>query len=159
MIAPYSEPRPWRLKTHEMLPGEKIVTVVDRLGMPVWWPNLFHAYEVRDAGRAYATQKRTMAAVVIAFNWAAEKGVDIEARIASFEFLTYAETKNLQVRLRYDASGEAAGHRRTDRKRLLGRPMPIGPGLRPLARRRSHAAARETGRARCPGTSLRDGHG
>jgi hypothetical protein len=112
MPTPYSEPRPWRLKTHEMLPGERIVTVVDRVGMPVWWANLFHAYEVRDAGRAYATQKRTMSAIVIAFNWAAEKGIDIEERIATFEFLSYAETKNLQARLRYDASGEATGHRR-----------------------------------------------
>lgn len=112
MPTPYPEPRPWRLKTHEMLPGERIVTVVDRSGMPVWWPNLFHAYEVRDAGRAYATQKRTMSAIVIAFNWAAEKGIDIEERIATFEYFAYAETKNLQARLRYDASGEATGHRR-----------------------------------------------
>ena len=79
----YPKPRPWRLKTHEMLTGERIVTVVDRVGMPVWRQNLFHAYEVRDAGRAYATQKRTMSAIVIAFNWAAEKGIDIEERIAA----------------------------------------------------------------------------
>ncbi|UGB26242.1 hypothetical protein LPC10_01050 [Methylorubrum sp. B1-46] len=68
----YPKPRPWRLKTHEMLPGERIVTVVDRVGMPVWRPNLFHAYEVRDADRAYGTQKRKMSPIVIAFNWAAE---------------------------------------------------------------------------------------
>lgn len=106
-----NEPRPWRLKTHAMLPGERIVTVVDRDGMPVWWPNLFHSYELRDAGRSYATQKRTMSAIVAAFEWAEGRGVDIEARIASFEYLSYAETKSLQAFLKRNVATEATGHR------------------------------------------------
>lgn len=100
MTRPYPEPRPWSLRTHTLLPGEKTVTVVDRDGMPVWWPNLYHTYKQRDAGLSYDSQKRTMSAIVMAFNWAAIQGIDIEARIASFEFLDQAETSRLQSMLR-----------------------------------------------------------
>lgn len=62
-----------------MLPGERTVTVVDRNGMPVWWPNIFHANELRDAGHSYSHQKRTMSAVITAFNWTFERGIDLEA--------------------------------------------------------------------------------
>ncbi|GEO99112.1 hypothetical protein GCM10007887_10310 [Methylobacterium haplocladii] len=95
-----------------MLPGERTVTVVDRNGMPVWWPNLFHAYELRNAGRSYATQKRTMSAIVAAFNWAEGRDIDIEARIASFEYLDYADTKSLQALLKLNVASERKGSRR-----------------------------------------------
>lgn len=108
----YPEPRPWRIKSHPLLPGEMIVTVVDRLGMPVWWPNLFHVFELRDAGKSYATQKRTMSAIATAFNWAAERDIDLEARIESFEFLDYAETKALQARLQINTLEAKGGNDR-----------------------------------------------
>ncbi|AWV16278.1 hypothetical protein A3862_12800 [Methylobacterium sp. XJLW] len=83
-----------------MLPGERTVTVVDRNGMPVWWPNIFHANELRDAGHSYSHQKRTMSAVVTAFNWTFERGIDLEACIAAFEYLSDGDAKSLQRALR-----------------------------------------------------------
>lgn len=95
----YSEPRPWRVEPHRMPDGENIVSVIDDRGMPVWWPNLFHVFELRNAGKSFAVQKQRMCAVADAYNWAEEKGIDLDGRIENLRFTTYAETKALQARL------------------------------------------------------------
>lgn len=95
----YPEPRPWTAEPHRMPSGETIVTVVDALGMPVWWPNLYHVHELRDAGKSFAVQQRAMKTVASAFNWAEDRGIDLEDRIQRLLFLDYAETKDLQAYL------------------------------------------------------------
>lgn len=79
--------------------GETTVTVVDALGMPVWWPNLYHVHELRDAGKSFAVQVRAMMTIASAFNWAEGRGIDLEDRIEGLRFLDYGETKDLQAYL------------------------------------------------------------
>lgn len=95
----YPEPRPWRVEPHRMPGGENIVSVIDDRGMPVWWPNIYHVFELRNAGKSLTVQKRQMNAIADAYNWAEQVGIDLDGRIENLRFLNYAETKALQARL------------------------------------------------------------
>lgn len=99
MAYTYPEPKPWAAERHRLPFGETTITVVDALGMPVWWPNLYHGFELRDAGKSFAVQKRAMSAIASAFNWAETQGIDLDERIETLRLLDYAETKALQAYL------------------------------------------------------------
>ena len=84
--------------------GERFPMLVDAMGCPNWYSTLFATTQIRNASQAANTIHAALSSVRHLFTWAAQKAVDIEARFASREFLTFGEIEALAAHAQRRAS-------------------------------------------------------
>lgn len=93
-IAPYS------VKLLRFRSGERFPSVVDGRGLLATQPNIYALTSLRNRENAAGTGEKRLRAITVALNWAALRGIDLQARTESFEFLSPFEVEDLRDALR-----------------------------------------------------------
>lgn len=93
-IAPYS------VKLLRFRSGERFPSVVDGRGLLATQPNIYALTSLRNRENAAATGEKRLRAITVALNWAALRGIDLQARTESFELLSPFEVEDLRDALR-----------------------------------------------------------
>ncbi|MEY9185049.1 integrase [Bradyrhizobium sp. USDA 326] len=85
---------------------------VDSDDMPVDWPVVYAAVELRNRGLMLSTMRKEMDAICLLLNWSSKHGIALDERIESLDFLSLSEIEGLRRAMRVDL--------RTARKRANG---------------------------------------
>ena len=93
-IAPYS------VKLLRFRSGERFPSVVDGRGLLTTQPNIYAVTSLRNRENAAGTGEKRLRAITVALNWAALRGIDLQARTESFELLSPFEVEDLRDALR-----------------------------------------------------------
>jgi integrase len=93
-IAPYS------VKLLRFRSGERFPSVVDGRGLLATQPNVYAVTSLRNRENAAGTGEKRLRAITVALNWAGLRGIDLQARTESFEFLSPFEVEDLRDALR-----------------------------------------------------------
>lgn len=76
--------------------GERFAILKDRdTGLPDPWTTRYSVGPQRTKGLASKTQERSLASINLALQWAAARGIDLDARLDSLELFTQEETEDL----------------------------------------------------------------
>jgi integrase len=75
--------------------GERLPILVDRLGMPLFFPSLFITSQVRNAAMSANTIRAYLSAIKRLCNWAQVKGIDLERRLSLRSYLTDSEIESM----------------------------------------------------------------
>lgn len=91
--------------------GERFPMLVDAAGLPHWYATLFATTQIRNSSQAANTIHAALSSIRHLFAWAKQQSVDLEARFASREFLTFGEIESLAAHAQRRASDtdQAAG--------------------------------------------------
>lgn len=120
----WPEEPPFRTKIVRLLEGDLFAFTVDAHGMFVDMPNLYCVVALRPTGIGLATMCAQMAAVCMLHNWAAADGIDLRARIDSFDLFSKEEIAGLRQELRVNLltrpRAQARGGRRKPRRPVVG---------------------------------------
>jgi hypothetical protein len=109
-----SSPRPYRAKLSvDPASGERWALVEGPDGIAHYGTTLYGVDCLRGRGLSHNTQIFALGAVAIALNWAARRGVDLEARIASCEFLSRGEAFDLKQALRRNGNRDKVKDKKT----------------------------------------------
>ncbi|HZL38924.1 MAG TPA: site-specific integrase [Pseudolabrys sp.] len=119
----YPEIPPFKTKVIRLLEGDLFVYTEDAEGNWVDWANLYCVVELRPTSISLSTMRQRMDAVCQFHNWCAAKGIDVRARVESFEMFSVEEIaglrKELRVNLLTRAKTPARGGRRKAKRPIV----------------------------------------
>lgn len=89
-----------RLTVRKMADGERYPFLLGPDGVPLWYPTLFATMVLRNASLSQNTIRGALDAIDAALSWADLRGVDLEERFRSAEYLSSLEVLSLASYLR-----------------------------------------------------------
>ena len=76
--------------------GERYCMLVDaETGMPTWWPTLFVTTQLRNPGKSVSTMEAALGAIQVLLTWVEGRGIDLEQRFLTGQFLESGEIGDL----------------------------------------------------------------
>jgi hypothetical protein len=73
--------------------GLEEVVLIDRVGMPWFWPNVFATSEYRNASMSPNTQAKILRTLGMALLWAQSKGRDLDVDLSVGSFLDISDVE------------------------------------------------------------------
>jgi hypothetical protein len=86
----------WRSQKYIMEGGERYALLLDDHGMPAFYPTLYITTQIRNSGKAVATEEQSLAGIKILLDCCSENTIDLEQRIRSGKFLSAGELDALR---------------------------------------------------------------
>lgn len=99
----------YRLVFRILSDGERYPFLLDRRGMPLWYPTLFATTQCRNASRSPNTTRAALSAIRLTLYWADENGIDLPYRFGQRDFLNIIEVESLARSLKSLRAEDGAG--------------------------------------------------
>jgi hypothetical protein len=100
---------PYEIRLVVLDDGERMSLLVDKSGMPIYFPALFITTQVRNAGRSANTISAHLGAIKRLYAWAHVNGIDLEQRLSSRSYLTDPELESLSSAVGRRVRNQPAG--------------------------------------------------
>jgi integrase len=91
----------WQIRRVKFEDGERYVMLTDRVGMPLYEPNLFVTNEFRNSGKSVSTMEAVLRSIQSFLAWEQDQGIDVIERFKAGEFLAEVEIEALTSFLSY----------------------------------------------------------
>jgi hypothetical protein len=91
--------------------GDRHVMVVNAMGFPVDWPNLYCSISLRPSGIGLSMMQTRMSAVCMLHNWCGARDLDLQSRIESLDLFTMEEINALRIEMRVNRRPARTGRR------------------------------------------------
>jgi|GEM_PF-851186 len=86
--------------------GIEMAVLVDDQGSPLFLPNVYVTFKYRDIGSSPATIKKALRALGVAYLWASDRKLDLDAALGSEDFLSIEQCEDLAFFLRLDRASQ-----------------------------------------------------
>lgn len=95
-------------KSFAMNSGERYCLLVDREGLPLYYPNLYVTTQVRNRSLSFSAMESTLSGISVLIRYLKEAGINLQMRFQEGRFLSDSEADAIrdycQIRFRYSGS-------------------------------------------------------
>ncbi|GAA6166362.1 site-specific integrase [Sessilibacter corallicola] len=83
-----------------------MVVLINHLGNPLFWPNVFAAVEYRNSNKSPKTTSKVLRTLGMVYLWAASRKLDLDKLLTKGPFLTANDVEDLALFLRLNSSSQ-----------------------------------------------------